>query len=46
MIQTLYMSDLHPWLSGYSVALCQREIANSDPKGVLLLKWQRRANTF
>ncbi len=42
----LHMSDLHSWLSDQSVALYQREIASSDPKGVLLLKWQRRANTF
>ncbi len=41
----LAMSDLH---SSYWSERCayQREIARSDPNGVLLLKWQRRANTF
>ncbi len=33
----LDMSDLHSWLSGQSVALCQQEIASSDPNGVVLL---------
>ncbi len=33
----LDMSDLHSWLNGQSVALEQREIASSDPNGVLLL---------
>ncbi len=33
----LDMSDLHSWLSGQSVALYQREIANSEPNSVLLL---------
>ncbi len=40
------MSDFHSWLSGQSIALCKREIASSDPKGVFLLYWQRSANTF
>ena len=33
----LDMSDLHCWLIGQSVALFEREIASSDPNGVLLL---------
>ncbi len=33
----LNMSDLHSWLSGQSVARYQREIASSNPNGVLLL---------
>jgi hypothetical protein len=44
----LNMSDLHSWLNGQSVALYKREIASSDPNGVLLPvpQWQRRAITF
>ncbi len=30
-------SDLHSWLSGQSAALYMREVASSDPNGVLLL---------
>jgi hypothetical protein len=40
------LSDLRSWLSGQSIALCEREIASSDPNCALLTKWQRRANTF
>ena len=32
----LDMSDMHSWLSGQSNALYEREIAGSDPNGVLL----------
>ncbi len=42
----LDMSDLYSWPSGQSVALSQQEIAHSDPNGVLLLSWLRRAKAF
>ncbi len=41
-VSIICMSDLQPWFSGSSVGLYNREIAFSDPSGVLLLQRRER----